>query len=60
VNGGTASLAGALPVSLRFWDPVGEIPFATVRGTLDERGVVNGEVELPDPAPMGQWRVELV
>ncbi|MBX7197666.1 MAG: hypothetical protein K1X94_36810, partial [Sandaracinaceae bacterium] len=60
VNGGTASLAGALPVEVRFWDPAGEIPFATVAGTLDERGVVDAQVELPDPAPMGQWRVELV
>jgi uncharacterized protein YfaS (alpha-2-macroglobulin family) len=60
VENGRAELAGSLPVELRFWDPSGEIPYAVVQGVLDDRGVVDGEVELPDPAPMGEWRVELV
>lgn len=60
VEGGNATLAGALPVSLRFWDPAGEVPFATIDGTLDDRGVVDADIELPDPAPMGPWRAELV
>lgn len=60
IDGGAASLAGAMPVEVRFWDPTGEIPYASVEGTLDDRGVVDAELELPDPAPMGEWRIELV
>lgn len=60
IDGGTASLAGPLPVEVRFWDPSGELPYATVAGTLDDHGVVDAEMELPDPAPMGTWRIELV
>ncbi|GAB4210879.1 MAG: hypothetical protein OHK0013_32030 [Sandaracinaceae bacterium] len=60
VENGRAELAGPMPVEVRFWDPTGEIPYATVEGTLDDRGVVDAEIELPDPAPMGDWRIELV
>jgi uncharacterized protein YfaS (alpha-2-macroglobulin family) len=60
ITAGRATLAGAMPVAVRFWDPSGQVPYATVEGSLDDRGAVDAEIELPDPAPMGPWRVELV
>jgi hypothetical protein len=60
VDGGTATLPRTQAVELRLWDPSGAIPYATRVATLDDRGTVDGLFELPDPAPMGAWRVELV
>lgn len=60
IDGGTATLPSAQPVELRLWDPSGTIPYATRSATLDDRGAVDGTFELPDPAPSGDWRVELV